>query len=140
MARLFFCCTFAPLFQTKGKISRRQRNLNSEHLFINPHPCINFTKHTSAQKNKIMEFQGKLIQIGQLEQFETSRGTCLTRDIVVETDEQFPRTACFTLRNDLAQNFSHNIGEMISVRFDINARPNREGTRYYNSLNAWRIN
>ena len=88
-----------------------------------------------------MEFQGKLIQIGQLEQFETSRGTTvLTRDIVVETDEQFSRTACFTLRNDLAQNFSHNIGEMISVRFDINARPNREGTRYYNSLNAWRIN
>ena len=88
-----------------------------------------------------MEFQGKLIQIGQLEQFETSRGTTvLTRDIVVETDEQFPRTACFTLRNDLAQNFSRNIGEMISVRFDINARPNREGTRYYNSLNAWRIN
>ena len=88
-----------------------------------------------------MEFQGKLIQIGQLEQFETSRGTTvLTRDIVVETDEQFPRTACFTLRNDLAQNFSHNIGEMISVRFDINARPNKEGTRYYNQLNAWRVN
>ena len=88
-----------------------------------------------------MEFQGKLIQIGQLEQFETSRGTTvLTRDIVVETDEQFPRTACFTLRNDLAQNFSHNIGEMISVRFDINARLNRDGSRYFNSLNAWRIN
>jgi hypothetical protein len=87
-----------------------------------------------------MEFQGKLIQIGQLEQFETSRGTCLTRDIVVDTDDQFPRTACFTLRNDLAQNFSHNIGEMISVRFDINARLNRDGSRYFNSLNAWRIN
>ena len=88
-----------------------------------------------------MDFTGKLIQIGQLEQFETSRGTTvLTRDIVVETDEQFPRTACFTLRNDLAQNFSHNIGEMISVRFDINARPNREGTRYFNQLNAWRVN
>ena len=88
-----------------------------------------------------MDFTGKLIQIGQLEQFETSRGTTvLTRDIVVETDEQFPRTACFTLRNDLAQNFSHNIGEMISVRFDINARLNRDGSRYYNSLNAWRIN
>lgn len=87
-----------------------------------------------------MDFTGKLIHIGQLEQFETSRGTCLTRDIVVETDEQFPRTACFTLRNDLAQNFSHNIGEMISVRFDINARLNRDGSRYFNSLNAWRIN
>lgn len=88
-----------------------------------------------------MDFTGRLIHIGQLEQFETSRGTTvLTREIVITTDEQFPRTACFTLRNDLAQNFSHNIGETISVRFDINARTNRDGSRYFNQLNAWRIN
>lgn len=87
------------------------------------------------------EFIGRLVHIGATEQFDTRDGRhMVSREIVLATDEQFPRTACFTLRNDLAQNFSHNIGEMISVRFDINARPNREGTRYYNSLNAWRIN
>ena len=88
-----------------------------------------------------MDFTGQIKHIGKMEQFDTKDGRkVFSRDIVVTTDEQYPRSACFTLRNDLAQNFSHNIGEMISVRFDINARPNREGTRYYNSLNAWRIN
>lgn len=87
-----------------------------------------------------MDFTGKLSHIGQLEQFETSRGTCLTRDIVLTTDEQYPRSACITLRNELAQNFSHNIGDLISVRFDINAQASKDGTRYFNKLIAWRVN
>ena len=81
------------------------------------------------------EFTGRLVHIGQTEQFETREGKKFTsREITLATDEQFPKTACFTLRNELAQNFSHNIGETISVRFDFHARPNREGTRYYNEL------
>ena len=89
----------------------------------------------------INEFTGRLVHIGQTEHFETREGKkCTSREITLATDEQFPKTACFTLRNELAQNFSRNIGEMISVRFDINARPNREGTRYFNQLNAWRLN
>ena len=85
------------------------------------------------------EFRGKITHIGQLEQFTTSRGTCLTRDIHLETDEQFPKSGCFTLRNDLAQNFAHNIGENITVKFDITMRSNKEQTRYFNQLNVWRI-
>ena len=88
-----------------------------------------------------MDFTGKLIHIGAIEEFRTNSGKdILTRDIVLTTDEQFPRTACFTLRNELAQNFAFNIGETISVKFDVSARPNKEGTRYYNQLNAWRVN
>ena len=87
------------------------------------------------------EFIGRLVHIGPAEQFETREGKHMTsRDIVLETDDQFPRRGCFTLRNELAVNFNHNIGETISLRFDIHARPNKEGTRYYNQLNAWRIN
>ena len=87
------------------------------------------------------EFRGRLVHIGQTEQFETREGKKFTsREITLATDEQFPKTACFTLRNELAQNFSHNIGETISLRFDFHARPNRECTRYYNELRAWRLN
>jgi hypothetical protein len=87
------------------------------------------------------EFTGRLVHIGQPEQFETREGKKFTsREITLVTDEQYPKTACFTLRNELAMNFSHNIGETISVRFDFHARPNREGTRYYNELRAWRLN
>lgn len=86
-------------------------------------------------------FTGRLVHIGQTEQFDTRDGRHMTsREITLATDEQFPKTACFTLRNELAQNFSHNIGETISVRFDFHARPNREGTRYYNELRAWKLN
>lgn len=87
------------------------------------------------------EFTGRLVHIGQPEQFETREGKKFTsREITLVTDEQYPKNACFTLRNELAMNFSHNIGETISVRFDFHARPNREGTRYYNELRAWRLN
>ena len=88
-----------------------------------------------------MEFTGHITHIGQLEQFDTARGThVITRDIHLETDEQFPKSGCFTLRNDLAQNFALSIGETITVKFDITMRTNKEGTRAFNQLNIWRIN
>ena len=87
-----------------------------------------------------MDFTGQIKHIGEVETFDTSRGTkCTTRDIVVTTDEQYPRSACFTLRNEQAQSFSLNIGQRIRVDFDIDARPNRDGSRYFNHLKCWRI-
>jgi hypothetical protein len=62
-----------------------------------------------------------------------------SRDIVVTTDEQYPRSACFTLRNEQAQTFNLNIGQRVRVDFDIDARPNRDGSRYFNQLKCWRI-
>ena len=87
-----------------------------------------------------MDFTGLIKHIGQIEQFGTKDGrVCHTRDIVLETDEQFPRSACVTLRNDLAQSFNLNIGQRVRVDFDLYARPNKEGTRYFNQLTAWRV-
>ena len=87
-----------------------------------------------------MDFTGQIIHIGHLEQLDTKDGKhCLSRDIVLETDEQYPRSACITLRNDLAQSFNLNIGQRVRVDFDIYARANKEGNRYFNQLSAWRI-
>ena len=86
-----------------------------------------------------MDFTGFIKHIGEVQQFDTKTGTCLSRDIVLETDEQYPRSACVTLRNDLAQTFNLNIGQRAHVSFDLYARPNKEGTRYFNQLTAWRI-
>ena len=87
-----------------------------------------------------MDFSGFIKHIGDAEQFHTKEGKLMTtRDIVLETDEQYPRSACVTLRNDLAQSFNLNIGQRANVSFDLYARPNREGTRYFNQLTAWRI-
>lgn len=87
-----------------------------------------------------MEFIGKITFIGEMEQFDTKDGRkVFSRDIVVTTDEQYPRSASFTLRNDLAQSFSYHIGQRVRIDFDIDARPNRDGSRYFNQLKAWRV-
>ena len=87
-----------------------------------------------------MEFFGQIKHIGEIEQFDTKDGRKVhSRDIVVTTDEQYPRSASFTLRNDLAQSFSLHIGQRVRVDFDIDARPNRDGSRYFNQLKAWRV-
>lgn len=87
-----------------------------------------------------MDFTGHITHIGQIEQFRAQSGKdIISRDIVLTTDEQYPRSACFTLRNDLAQNFNLNIGQRAHVCFDLYARPNKEGNRYFNQLTAWRI-
>lgn len=87
-----------------------------------------------------MDFTGIIKHIGQIETFTTKNNVEITsRDIVLETDEQFPRSACITLRNDLAQSFDLNIGQRIRVDFDLYARANKEGNRFFNQLTAWRI-
>ena len=86
-----------------------------------------------------MEFFGQIKHIGETENFTVGNRDITTRDIVVTTDEQYPRSASFTLRNDLAQSFSLHIGQRVRVDFDIDARPNRDGSRYFNQLKAWRV-
>ena len=87
-----------------------------------------------------MEFFGQIKHIGETETFRAQSGKDITtREIVVTTDEQYPRSASFTLRNDLAQSFSYHIGQRVRVDFDIDARPNRDGSRYFNQLKAWRV-
>lgn len=87
-----------------------------------------------------MEFIGKITFIGETETFTSKNNVNITtREIVVTTDEQYPRSASFTLRNDLAQSFSYHIGQRVRIDFDIDARPNRDGSRYFNQLKAWRV-
>lgn len=87
-----------------------------------------------------MDFTGLIKHIGEVETFTTKNNVEIaSRDIVIETDEQYPRSACFTLRNDLAQSFNLNIGQRIRVDFDLYARANKEGNRYFNQLTAWRV-
>ena len=87
-----------------------------------------------------MDFTGQIKHIGEVETFTTKNNVEITsRDIVLETDEQFPRSACVTLRNDLAQSFNLNIGQRVRVDFDLYARANKKGNRYFNQLTAWRV-
>ena len=97
--------------------------------------------HCARLPNTIMDFTGKIVHIGQLEQFETRDGRKMySREITLKSDDQYPRMGTFTLRNELAENFAYNIGDCISVRFDLDGFQSKDGTRYFNKLAAWRIN
>jgi single-strand DNA-binding protein len=60
-------------------------------------------------------------------------------DFVIETpDEKYPQSIQFQLLNDRIQEMDNfTIGEELEVRFDIRGR--EYNGRYYNSLNAYKI-
>lgn len=89
-----------------------------------------------------MEFIGVIRQIGELQNVESNHtGVSINcRDVLVETVEEYPRSAAFTLKGDNARNFSLPIGAQVRVFFDLRAFPSRNNPgRFFNTANAWRI-
>jgi len=67
------------------------------------------------------------------------------REFVVQTKEQYPQTLCFEFTQDktsVLNNFQ--VGQEVSVEFNIRGRewtpPQGGDTRYYTTLQAWRMN
>jgi len=67
------------------------------------------------------------------------------REFVVQTKEQYPQTLCFEFTQDktgVLNNFRE--GQEVNVEFNIRGRewtpPQGGATRYYTTLQAWRMN
>ena len=67
------------------------------------------------------------------------------REFVVQTKEQYPQTLCFEFTQDktsVLNNFQ--VGQEVNVDFNIRGRewtpPQGGDTRYYTTLQAWRMN
>ena len=60
------------------------------------------------------------------------------QDYVIETNEQYPRRMCFNVfGEDKINQFNIQVGEEITVSFDINAREYQG--RWYNDIRAWKV-
>jgi hypothetical protein len=85
-----------------------------------------------------MEYKakGKLILIGP-EQVKSEKFTL--KEFVIQTqDEKYPQSINFQIsNNNMAQLNGINIGEEVEVSFDI--RGNEYNGKYYNKLNAFKI-
>lgn len=85
-----------------------------------------------------MEYKakGKLILIGA-EQVKSEKFTM--KEFVIQTqEEKYPQTINFQIsNNNMAQLNGINIGEEVEVSFDI--RGNEYNGKYYNKLNAFKI-
>ena len=86
-----------------------------------------------------MELSGKVIAV-----LETRGGVSKTgnawkvQEYVIETHDQYPRKMCFDVfGEDKINQFNIQIGEELTVHFDIDARE-WQG-RWFNSIRAWKV-
>ena len=84
------------------------------------------------------ELTGKLIKIGEVQEFGDNGFT--KREIVVETGGEWPEQVPFELLKDrTALVDRHEVGDEVTVHFDVGGRYWEGGDRYFVSLKAWRI-
>ena len=85
-----------------------------------------------------MEIQGKIIAVLPTRSGTSSRGTqWSSQTSVIETQEQYPKKLAFDVINDKIDQFNIQVGEFLTVQFDINAR--EYNGRWFNSVNAWNV-
>lgn len=85
-----------------------------------------------------MELFGKIIAALPERSGVSARGNnWRTITYVLETQEQYPKHLAFDVMNDKITQLNIQIGEMINVQFDINAR--ESNGRWFNSVQAWNV-
>ena len=85
-----------------------------------------------------MEIQGKIIAVLPTRSGTSARGTqWSSQTSVIETQEQYPKKLAFDVINDKINQFNIQVGEFLTVQFDINAR--EYNGRWFNSINAWNV-
>ena len=85
-----------------------------------------------------MEIQGKIIAVLPTRSGTSARGTqWSSQTAVIETQEQYPKKLAFDVINDKIDQFNIQVGEFLTVQFDINAR--EYNGRWFNSINAWNV-
>ena len=85
-----------------------------------------------------MEIQGKIIAVLPTRSGTSARGTqWSSQTAVIETQEQYPKKLAFDVINDKIDQFNIQVGEFLTVQFDINAR--EYNGRWFNSVNVWNV-
>ncbi len=88
-----------------------------------------------------MEFTGKIIAVlGVREGVSKANGNpWKVQEFVIENHDQYPKRMCFEVFGaDKLQQFNIQVGEEMTVSFDIDAR--QWNDRWFNSIRVWNIN
>ena len=85
-----------------------------------------------------MEIQGKIIVVLPERSGVSQRGNqWRSISYVLDTQEQYPKKLAFDVTNDKIDQLNIQLGEILTVQFDINAR--EYNGRWFNSINAWNV-
>ena len=84
------------------------------------------------------EITGKIIAVLPTKSGTSARGTqWSSQTAVLETHEQYPKKVAFDVLGDRIAEFNLQVGEEVTVSFDINAR--EYNGKWFNSVNAWNV-
>lgn len=86
-----------------------------------------------------MELEAIVCQVLPQQTGTTARGNWASQDVIFEIPAEFNNKICVTFRNDkMSEIGSLQIGDKVSVSFNVSSR--EWNSRWYTSLNGWRIN
>lgn len=84
-----------------------------------------------------MQITAKLIKVLPLQSGMGRNGEWKRQDIIVETQDQYPKQICMGVWGDKIDEEKLKIGNMLKIDFDIESREYNE--RWYTNLKAWKI-
>ena len=85
-----------------------------------------------------MEITGKVVRLGTLTEGTSARGPWRKQELIIETEEQYPRTVClicWTNQVDEAQKFAP--GQTIKAQIEISSR--EFNGKWYTDVRVWRF-
>ena len=84
------------------------------------------------------DISGKIIAVLPTRSGVSARGTqWSSQTAVIETQEQYPKRVAFDVLGERITEFNIQVGEMMTVSFDIDAR--ECNGRWFNSVRAWNV-
>ena len=61
------------------------------------------------------------------------------RDVVVETQEEYPKGVCATLKGDAARGFDLPEGTKVRVYFELRVHRSKASGKWFTTASAWKI-
>ncbi|MCF0201421.1 MAG: DUF3127 domain-containing protein [Bacteroidales bacterium] len=85
-----------------------------------------------------MELIGKVVRLGNLASGTSARGPWSKQELIIETDEQFPKQVCVVCWSSLvdeAKNLAP--GQMVKIQISLESR--EFNGKWYTDVRAWRF-
>lgn len=85
-----------------------------------------------------MEITGKVLKLGNLLTGNSARGPWQKQELIIETEEQFPKTVCLQCWGDQAADAAKfEINSVVKAQISIESR--EFNGKYYTDVRAWRF-